>query len=110
MDEERYKDLQDTEELVNLVTQWHSQIVAELEHLLDLPANNLGDTVEVTDKVTGKMTKLKLKGRTLVGLKVGIETALTAFRTLPFVEVPDIMDDDLVKLKEPTNVHTKNES
>jgi len=83
----------DLGQFIEFTTDWHAKKVAELEHILLVPA---GNSVEVTDKATDTTTEVILEGDKLVGFKAGIELALAYLGSLPFTEIPEVLDDELV--------------
>ena len=71
----------DLGQFVHYLASWHSQKVAELQHMVDVPA----DTIMESEGI-----QLVLQGDTLEGFRAGLSLALVALGTLPFaVETED---------------------
>lgn len=70
-------EVEDLDQFVGLLTAWHSNRVATLKHLTEIPE---GTKVQVDDDET----KLVLEGDLLKGFSLGITTALLELGKLPF--------------------------
>jgi len=71
-------EIADLDQLVKLLTGWHSQKVAVLEHMIDLPEGtemSVGDSPE----------SIVMTGDMLAGFKAGLGLALIELGTLPFL-------------------------
>lgn len=69
-------------QFVTLLSKWHENRVAQLEHLLEIPE---GTEASLNDEVT-----VKLSGDTRTGFLIGVTLGLAQLGTLPFaVELED---------------------
>lgn len=71
-------EVQDLDQFVTILTSWHSQKVAVLQHMQTLPEGS----EMVVDGATAP--PVVMAGDILAGFKVGIELALIELGTLPF--------------------------
>lgn len=66
----------DLDSFVRALVHWHTNKVAMLKHLAEIP--------EGTEMVVGDDTPIVLEGDILAGFKAGLETALIELGELPF--------------------------
>lgn len=71
----------DVSHFVELLTEWHTRRVRQLEHLLDIP--------EGTEASHTEGETIVLKGDALEGFKIGIHSALSHLGELPFIGQPE---------------------
>lgn len=69
----------ETLQLALLVTRWHTSVLAQLDHLAEVP---ITETLEVTDMDTGVVKTISCKDREY--FIQGLLVARTFFATLPF--------------------------
>lgn len=70
-------DITDLDQFVAIITAWHQNRVAQLEHLLEIPE---GTEASLNDDET-----IKLEGDIRTGFLIGITVGLTQLGKLPFV-------------------------
>lgn len=80
---EEIQELESAHDFFAVLSMWHTQQVATLEHMMEIPEGT-DITVEGKDAHT-----LKLEGDALRGFKFGIITALNLLGELPFAPVVD---------------------
>lgn len=68
-------EVDDLDGFVKLLTKWHANKIAVLNHMLLIP--------EGSDMTSGDQT-IKLEGDLMAGFKAGLEVALMELGTLPF--------------------------
>lgn len=70
----------DVDHFANIITAWHAQQVATMQHLMDVPVDTevvIGDEGE----------SIVLSGDVHKAFKLGVDLSLDYFRTLPFTSV-----------------------
>lgn len=72
--------IEDLDQFVSLLTGWHSNKVAMLEHLLEIP--------EGTEMQVDGGDSVALTGDILAGFKAGLNVALMELGKLPFESAP----------------------
>lgn len=70
-------EITDVNQFVGILTDWHAQKVAILEHMLQVP--------DGTEMVVDDDTPIILTGDMLTGVRAGISLALMELGSLPFV-------------------------
>lgn len=79
-------EVENVNQFVDILSAWHANRVAVLEHMLSIPT---GTEMELSDG-----TKKILEGDFLDGFRAGIGLSLMQLGTLPFAELPDPAAND----------------
>ena len=85
-------------QFVSLLTKWHGNRVAQLEHLLEIP--------EGTEASLNETESIKLIGDARTGFLIGVTLGLAQLGTLPFVveleDLPESFETPQAVSTEPT--------